>query len=58
MVIKKWYASKTIWANVMALVTAAGAVAQGAMTWQEALFPAMLAVVNTILRMVTKQAID
>jgi len=55
---KSWLASKTIWANIMALVTAAGAVAQGAMTWQEALFPAVLAVVNTILRIVTKQAIE
>lgn len=58
MEVKKWYASKTIWANIMALVTAVGAVMQGAMTWQEALFPAVLAIVNTILRMVTKQALD
>ena len=58
MEVKKWYASKTIWANLIAIVTAAGAVAQGAMTWQEALFPSILAVVNTILRIVTKQAID
>lgn len=55
---KAWIKSKTLWANASALVVALGAVAQGTLDWQTALVPVGMAIMNMILRMVTKQPLD
>ena len=51
---KKWYASKTLWVNVLAV---AAIVAQG-LTGQQIISPAMqgviLGIINMVLRLVTK----
>jgi len=57
---KKWYASKTLWFNVLALVCAiaAGFGYTGELPAEWALFvPAIIAAINVLLRLVTKQAI-
>jgi hypothetical protein len=52
---KKWYLSKTLWVNVVALVAI---IAQG-VTGKDVLAPevqgSILAIINLILRAVTKQ---
>ena len=53
---KKWYRSKTMWANAAALVVAFGAWMQGADL--SVVFPAILAVANMALRIVTKQPVE
>lgn len=55
---KPFWKSKTLWANVVALVTAAGAVVMGQADWQTVLGPVALAIVNMILRFVTKQPVE
>jgi len=54
---KKWYASKTLWVNVLAV---AAIVAQG-LTGQQIISPAMqgviLGIINMVLRLVTKSEI-
>ena len=55
---KKWYASKTVWVNAIALV---GAVLVGAGVWDNPLSPdtevIILSVINFVLRFVTKEEI-
>lgn len=58
---KPWVQSKTIWANLIAIVTAVGLWAQGGFTMTDMttyLFPAGLAFLNVLLRLVTKQPIE
>ena len=55
---KSWLRSKTLWVNASAAVTALGAVAQGLMDWQTALVPVGMAIMNMILRIVTKQPLE
>ncbi len=58
---KSWWQSKTIWANVIALVAAVGLWAQagfGMTNMTTLVFPAVLAAVNVVLRLVTHQPID
>ena len=55
---KSWYQSKTLWHNIIAIMTAVGAVVQGSIGWKDALPTTGLAVFNFILRIVTKQPID
>jgi len=52
---KKWYKSKTLWANAGALVTAVGLYFEtGSLA---ALFPAGLALLNVALRLVTTKSV-
>lgn len=58
---KNWYASKTLWFNILALVVAiAGAFGySGELPQDWAIFaPAIIAVVNMLLRLVVKAEID
>lgn len=55
---KSWYQSKTLWANVIAATTTLGAIVMGEVTWQVALPPLGLALMNFILRLITKQPIE
>ena len=55
---KSWIKSKTLWANFSAIVAAVGLVVQGGATWQEVLFPSVLALVNVVLRIITKQPLE
>lgn len=53
---KPWWQSKTLWINIVAVVSAIGVYVQSKDT--TALAAAMLGIVNFILRLVTKQPID
>lgn len=58
---KPWYTSKTIWANLAGFVTALGLWAEqdfavGALG--VTLFPAILALLNIVLRLVTRQPVE
>lgn len=55
---KPVFKSKTVWANATALVAAAGAVVMGEADWQTALMPVVMAIMNIVLRVVTKQPIE
>jgi len=55
---KPFFRSKTVWANATALVAAAGAVVMGEADWQTALMPAVMAIMNIVLRIVTKQPLE
>lgn len=55
--VKNWYASKTIWTNIIAIITAVAAGATGEVTWQADLPVIMTAVLNLGLRFVTASAI-
>jgi hypothetical protein len=55
---KPFFKSKTVWANVSALAAAAGAVVMGEADWQTALMPAVMAIMNIVLRVVTKQPLE
>ena len=58
---KSWYHSKTIWANLAALVAAGGIWAQGGFGTGGVvaiLLPAVMPLVNIALRIITKQPID
>ncbi len=58
---KKWYASKTLWFNLVAVVvTVLGAYGYtGEVPAEWAVFvPAVVALVNVILRLVTKEPIE
>jgi len=58
---KKWYLSKTLWFNLLALVVAVagayGYTGELPTAWQ-AFVPAIVAGVNILLRIVTRQAIS
>ena len=58
MIVKKWYMSKTLWVNAVALLAAIGLVAQGEATWQTALAPVGMAIANMLLRIVTRLPLD
>lgn len=55
---KPFFKSKTVWANASALVVAAGAVVMGEADWQTALMPVVMAIMNVVLRIVTKQPLE
>ena len=58
---KSWWQSKTIWVNLAAFVTAVGVWAQGGFGSagvMAILLPALMPVINVILRIVTKQPLD
>ncbi len=55
---KKWYQSKTMWANIGAVFTAVGLAFQGETFDFTPLFPAGLALLNIVLRLVTKSPIS
>ena len=60
MLAKKWYTSKTLWFNVLALIVAVAANYgyTGELPAEWGLFvPVIILVVNFILRLVTKQAL-
>lgn len=56
---KAWYASRTIWVNVVALVASGLAIAGVELTpdQQGALVTSILAVANIVLRLVTTQPV-
>lgn len=54
---KAWYQSKTLWANLGALVAAVGLAMEGEGFNFALLFPAGMALVNVFLRLITKSAI-
>jgi hypothetical protein len=49
--VKPWYKSKTVWANVLALIIALG------VDLQEQDVVAILAVINLVLRIITKEGL-
>ena len=53
---KKWYKSKTIWANVSAIVAGVGTLVVTGDS--QALVVSGLGMINIILRLVTKQSVD
>jgi hypothetical protein len=53
---KKWYQSKTLWTNISALVAAVGLFLESGDV--SVMFPAGLALVNVILRIVTSTSIE
>ena len=55
---KKWYESKTLWVNAIALIGIAIQTATGKVIISEELQVLILAGVNFILRIITKDAID
>lgn len=58
---KPWYQSKMIWTNLAALVTAIGLWAEQGFSLTAlgaTVFPAALAILNLILRLVTKQPVE
>lgn len=55
---KSIFASKTLWANLALLVGAAGAYFQGQATLNTTLAIVAPAVLNFVLRLVTKQPLD
>ena len=55
---KKWFQSKTIWTNLVAIVTGAGALVMGEVSLSTGVAPIVLALLNIILRIVTKQPIE
>jgi len=58
---KGWWQSKTIWVNIAALVTAIGVWAQGGFGSagvMAIILPALMPIINIILRIITKQPID
>jgi hypothetical protein len=58
---KAWYQSKTIWVNLAALLTATGLWAETGFDMTQVvtlMAPAALAVVNVVLRAVTKTGIE
>lgn len=57
MTTKKWYTSKTIWANMAALAAVGVQAAAGTSALDPALQAALLAVTNTALRMFTSEPI-
>lgn len=58
---KKWYLSKTLWFNILALIVAVasafGYTGEVPEAWQ-AFVPAIVAGVNILLRIVTNQAVS
>lgn len=55
---KRWYQSKTIWANLAGIVGAAGAYFSGDAAAQSAAVPAaVMALANLVLRLTTSQPI-
>jgi len=61
MLAKKWYTSKTLWFNGLALVAAVAANYgySGELPADWAVFvPGIVIVINVILRLVTKQAVE
>lgn len=58
---KPWYASRTIWTNIIAGVTLLGAYLTGDIEKHQALYQAgviILAVLNVVLRLRTNQEIE
>lgn len=54
---KTWYQSKTLWANMAALMGALGGAMQGDISWSEAIPVIVIAVVNMGLRLITNRGI-
>jgi len=54
---KKWYKSKTVLTNIGIILSSVGAVLSSKIDWQEAAAPIVLALINIILRFVTKKPI-
>ena len=58
---KSWYASKTIWANIVAFAATIGVIGGVDLGLTEAvqaeMVAAVMAVVNVVLRLVTTQAV-
>jgi len=54
---KKWYASKTLWANIAALAAIGIQAAVGQSVMDPALQASILAVTNAALRLVTSEPI-
>jgi len=55
---KKWWQSKTVWANAAAIVAAGAAYFAGGVDFNTAVVPAVMGLVNLILRIATKQPLD
>jgi hypothetical protein len=54
---KSWFASKTLWTNISIIVGAAGAYATGTADLNVTLMAIVPAVLNIVLRLVTKQPV-
>lgn len=55
---KKWYRSKTLWANIVAIFTALSAYFTEAADLNTTVTAVVLAVVNIVLRLITHQPIE
>ena len=53
---KKWYHSRTLWTNLGALIASVGIFLETGSP--AAVFPALLAVINVVLRLVTKTPLE
>ena len=54
---KAWYKSKTLWANLAAIVTGVGAIVTGQVSLAAGIPPVVIAAINIVLRIVTKEPI-
>lgn len=55
---KKWYESKTLWVNAIALIAAIAQVVAGKEVISAEMQVIILTVINTILRLITKHEIN
>ena len=54
---KPWYKSKTVWTNIVAIASGIGAIMTGEVELAAGIGPIVLAAVNIVLRIVTRQPI-
>ena len=54
---KKWWKSKTVWTNIVAIVSGIGAIFVGDVDLTAGLAPIIIAAVNIVLRILTKKPV-